>query len=166
MTVERWTASDTLSLMAKGKKTSSDVQRIIVRLSALLSKQDISIYTGLSRRSVKWILDHFEKTGTIPDKEKERRRRSRVLRDEDVNVSMLSYYLVHFAVADQLVSIRNHSRDSWLLSRRITRPSGSELWYPCFKVNNLANSEGWRTHNEESAVLHSHFDVSHWLVLI
>lgn len=84
--------------MVKGKKISSDIQRIIVRLSALLSEEDISIYTGVSRRAVKQILQHFEETGTIPDEEKERRRRSRVLCDEDVNVSML--HLAHFAVAD------------------------------------------------------------------
>ena len=35
---------------------------------------------------------------------------------------------------NHLVSIRNHSRDSWLLSWWITRPSCSELWHPCFKV--------------------------------
>lgn len=77
--------------MGKGRKFSPDVQRIVVRLSALLSKDDISIYTGVSLRTVKRILAHFEETGTIPDEEKERRRRSRVLRDEDVNVRS-SYY--------------------------------------------------------------------------
>jgi hypothetical protein len=59
--------------MVKGKKISSDIQQIIVRLSALLSKEDISIYTGVSHRTVKRILLHFEETGTIPDEEKERR---------------------------------------------------------------------------------------------
>ncbi len=76
--------------MVKGRKTSSDIQRIIVRLSALLSKEDISIYTGLSHRTVKRILQHFEETGTIPDEEKEWRRRPRILRDEDINVSTVS----------------------------------------------------------------------------
>lgn len=73
--------------MTKDKTVSADLQQAIVRLSALFSEEDISINTGVPLTAVKQTLRYFEETGTIPDGEKERRQRSRVLGDEDVNVS-------------------------------------------------------------------------------
>ena len=98
--------------MVKGKMVSSDVQQIVVWLSAHLSKEDISTYTGVSHRTVQQILQHFEETGAIPDEEKERQRRSQVLRDEDVNVSMPASGAVLQLLINHLVEIHTHSRDS------------------------------------------------------
>ena len=97
--------------MVKGKTVSSDIQRIVVWLSAHLSKEDISTYTGVSHRTVQQILQHFEETGAIPDEEKERQR-SQVLHDEDVNVSMPASGAVLQLLINHLVEIHTHSRDS------------------------------------------------------
>ena len=73
--------------MAKGQRITPEVQQIIVRLSAVLSIDDIAIYTGVSTSAIKRILRYFEQNDTIPaDEEKERRRRPRLLRDEDIQV--------------------------------------------------------------------------------
>jgi transposase len=82
--------------MAKSRKISPEVQQIIVRLSAILSKDDIAINTGISTSTIKRILQYFEKNNSIPaDAEKEQQRlgRPRLLRDEDVEVFIsISYH--------------------------------------------------------------------------
>ena len=81
--------------MAKGRKISPEVQQIIVRLSAILSKDDIAINTGISTSAIKRILRYFEENDSIPaDAEKERQRlgRPRLLRDEDVEVCISIHY--------------------------------------------------------------------------
>ncbi len=73
--------------MAKGRRITPEVQQIVVRLSAVLSKDDIAIYMGVSTSAIKQILQYFEQNNTIPaDEEKERQRRPRLLCDEDIQV--------------------------------------------------------------------------------
>ena len=58
--------------MAKGRKISPEVQQIIVRLSAVLSKDDIAVNTGISISAIKRTLRYFEENDSIPaDAEKE-----------------------------------------------------------------------------------------------
>ena len=52
--------------MAKGQRTSPEVQQIIVWLSAILSKDDIAINTGISTSAIKQILQYFEENDSIP----------------------------------------------------------------------------------------------------
>ena len=139
-----------LTSMAKGRKFSPNVQWIAVQLSALLSKDNISIYTGISLRMVKQILAHFEETGTIPDEEKEWQRRSQVLCDEDVNVRHNLLLRVWMCLTIWLVFICDYLRDTRFVSGWTLKSPCSELWHMCFKVDNLAAVEGWRTYNEES----------------
>jgi hypothetical protein len=70
--------------MPRGYKISADVQWIIVRLSSLLRKEDISIYTGISLRSVINILQYFNMHGTIEDRVPEKKKGRKQLRDLDV----------------------------------------------------------------------------------
>jgi hypothetical protein len=72
--------------MLRGRKISSDVQWIIIRLSSLLRKEDIAMYTGISVRSIVEILRHFNTHGTVEDSEQERKERKWLLRDLDVEV--------------------------------------------------------------------------------
>ena len=81
--------------MAKGRKISPEVQQIIVRLSAILSKDDIAINTGISTSAIKRILRYFEENDSIPadaGKERQRLGRPRLLRDEDVEVCISIHY--------------------------------------------------------------------------
>ena len=74
-------------LMAKGQKTSLEVQQIILRLSMLLLHENIAIYTGLSLHTVERVLHDFRKWGTIQDQEKERCEQPKKLQAEDMVVS-------------------------------------------------------------------------------
>jgi transposase len=71
--------------MARGRKICADVQQIVVQLSSLLSREDIAAYTSISITSVNRILLYFEQHGAIDDEPKERHKRAKLLRDEDVN---------------------------------------------------------------------------------
>ena len=90
--------------MAKSQKISPEVQQIIVRLSAVLSKDDIAVNTGISISAIKRILRYFEENDSIPaDAEKEQKRlgRPRLLHDEDVQVcTSIPYH--HFPPTDDL----------------------------------------------------------------
>jgi hypothetical protein len=72
--------------MVRGSRIVPDVRYIVIRLSAVMDMEKISIYTGISRQSVKRILDYFASHGTI-EPAPERKSRNRQLRDMDVEVS-------------------------------------------------------------------------------
>jgi hypothetical protein len=74
--------------MAHGCKIPVAVHWIVIRLSSLLRKEDISIYTGISLWSVEQILHYFKMHQTIQVKEPEEKQRKRLLRDLDVEVSI------------------------------------------------------------------------------
>jgi transcription initiation factor IIE alpha subunit len=80
------------SIMARGRKICADVQQIVVQLSSLLSREDIAAYTSISITSVNRILLYFEQHGAIDDEPKERHKRAKLLRDEDVNVSLHIFF--------------------------------------------------------------------------
>jgi hypothetical protein len=94
--------------MARGKKVSLDVQRIVVRMSALLSKQDIANYTGVSISSVERILWCFQDQNAISDVTAEQHRRSdQALCGEDVEVSICE--TVVFCLTTKPVSVWDNS---------------------------------------------------------
>jgi transposase len=64
--------------MARGKPVPHEVQWMIVRLSGMLSKENISYGTGVSIRTVERILREFSEHGTVQEG-KERKGRRRLL---------------------------------------------------------------------------------------
>jgi hypothetical protein len=54
-----------LAAMGCGHPIPKEVQLIIVQMSHIFHKEDISVYTGTPLWSVKWILSYFHQHGTI-----------------------------------------------------------------------------------------------------
>jgi CRP-like cAMP-binding protein len=79
--------------MVNGRAISPDIRRMIIRLSYRLTKEDLSVYTGLSVRSVEHILSHFRKYGSI-QAPKKRETRQRALAKDDVAVSAFPSFLL------------------------------------------------------------------------
>jgi transposase len=73
--------------MPQGRKIHADVHWIIICLSSLLRKEDISVYTGVSLHSVEKILRYYERHGTIQVQDTGNRGRKKQLRDLDVEES-------------------------------------------------------------------------------
>jgi len=76
--------------MVSGCAISPEIHWIVIRLSAILTREQISIYTGISISSVHNILNYFHKYKTIKTtkekEEKERKKQAGELRDVDVQV--------------------------------------------------------------------------------
>jgi hypothetical protein len=78
--------------MAKGCKIPVEVQQIIIRMSPLLEKEDIAIYSGVPVRSIERILQYFRRHGTIKgSKDGQQHGPGRYLRDIDVEVSAAEF---------------------------------------------------------------------------
>jgi len=86
--------------MVSGHAPSPEIQKIVIRLSAILTSEQIAIYTGLSFSAVDDILNYFNKYKTIKaseDKEERgRKERAGELRDVDIQVC---YHLDRFCLA-------------------------------------------------------------------
>lgn len=69
---------------------SDDARKIIIRMSLFFSTTDISTYTGVPERTVRRILSHWKKNGSLhaPPTSKPRGRPSLWLED-DANVSVI-----------------------------------------------------------------------------
>jgi hypothetical protein len=52
-------------LMARGKQIPEDMRWVVIRLSAVMTVNDVAMYTDLSTRSIARILDDFKKTGAV-----------------------------------------------------------------------------------------------------
>ena len=79
--------------MAHGKTHPPEVHWIVVRLSTIMAKEDISVYTGVAIRSVERILQYYRVNGTVKSDDRRKKRPGNgrgVLSDEDVQVSSLS----------------------------------------------------------------------------
>jgi transcription initiation factor IIE alpha subunit len=72
--------------MPWGTKILPEVQWIVVRLSSVFDKDEISIYTGLSVRSIERVLQYFNTHQTIKNPTEEKREKRCALRDIDVEV--------------------------------------------------------------------------------
>ena len=78
-----------------GQAHPPEVHWIVVRLSTVMPKEDVAVYTGVPARSVDRILHYYRVNGTVKGndlcKEKGNRRRNGVLRDIDLQVSVELY---------------------------------------------------------------------------
>ena len=73
--------------MAHGKTLPPEVHWIVVHLSTIMTKEDISVYTGVAIRSVERILQCYQVNGTVKldDHQKKRPGNGRgALSDDDV----------------------------------------------------------------------------------
>ena len=59
--------SQRIADMGQGKKMSPEVQQAIVQMSGRLSDEEISMYLDILTCSVRCVMLHFRKYGTIPD---------------------------------------------------------------------------------------------------
>ena len=73
--------------MVLGHLLSPEIQTIVVRLSVILTCEQIATYTGISIATVHNILNYFDKYKTIRGAdEKEREKQAGELRDVDIQV--------------------------------------------------------------------------------
>ena len=72
--------------MPQGQKVIQEVAWIIIRLSSILSKDEIATYTGYSLATVKHILLYFEQHGTVRESKRGQEQRKGKLRDVDLEV--------------------------------------------------------------------------------
>ena len=77
--------------MPQGQKVSPELQWAIIRLSKMISNDQIAIGLNLSTRTVRHVLSYFNANGNIPYPEEKptesEKKGSRHLRDVDVEVS-------------------------------------------------------------------------------
>jgi hypothetical protein len=79
-------------IVSMTRQVSSDLQWIVVRLSPFFKVDDISIYMGISVRSIYRILQHFRAHGNIPNPIPLRPREPKYhLRDLDVEVWLIVF---------------------------------------------------------------------------
>jgi DNA-binding transcriptional regulator LsrR (DeoR family) len=71
-----------------GKRISEDVQWIIIRLSTIMSREDIAMYTGVSQRKIDKVLSTFNKEGTVKATTSQRPHVYASLCDDDVQVRL------------------------------------------------------------------------------
>jgi DNA-binding transcriptional regulator LsrR (DeoR family) len=70
------------------KPISEEIQWIIVRLSTAMSREDIAMYTGVSRRKVDDVMSTFDKNGTVEVYTRPKPLTYSSLCDDDVQVSL------------------------------------------------------------------------------
>ena len=81
--------------MPRGQAVSYAVQWIIVRLSAIMSVDEISGFVDLSSRKVRGILGHFKRTGDVNVPKHEQPTLHKSLQDEDIQVLLYVKLLGH-----------------------------------------------------------------------
>lgn len=74
--------------MARGKATPEVVHWIVIRLSTVMSAEEISMYTDVGVRKVNEILAYFKQTGGIKPSRRSENQLQRTLCDYDIEVSM------------------------------------------------------------------------------
>lgn len=75
--------------MGRGKAISEEVQWIIVRLSTKMNPDDISMYTGVSIRSVERIIAYFKHNQDVLVRRQSIKERKRKLGEAQLEVSAL-----------------------------------------------------------------------------
>jgi len=70
-----------------GKPIPEQIQWIIIRLSAVMSREDIAMYTGVSERKVNDVMSTFNRDGTVKVYTRQRPHTYSSLCDDDVQVS-------------------------------------------------------------------------------
>lgn len=79
----------------RGKPVSIDLRRAILRMSTKLPLDEIQGYANVSRATILRILCLFKRTGDVirTAEDHERRGRKRKIRNEDLLVSMIVFWL-------------------------------------------------------------------------
>jgi hypothetical protein len=78
--------------MTKGKAVHDAVKWIVVRLSATMSAECVSMYTDLGIRTVQKIVSEFKSNGTITTIKQPRPTLHRSLTDRELQVSISIYF--------------------------------------------------------------------------
>jgi hypothetical protein len=121
--------------MTRGRFHSPEVQRIVIRLSATMPKEDISVYTGVPIRSVERIIAHFNKHGSVKTidfrKETEERDR-RQLRSIDIRVSNARNQSKVLLISNESISLTSSGEHQTCISTSYRRNLLSTVgkWYP------------------------------------
>jgi hypothetical protein len=76
--------------MPQGKAVSEEVQWIVIRMAAMMSEEDISMYTQISSRKVRQIVSYFKSHGGARTPARARTKVHRSLSDDHINVSFSS----------------------------------------------------------------------------
>jgi len=79
--------------MPRGKKISSEMQWVILRLTKFLKNDQIAMCAGVSERAIRSVISHFREHGTIDGEMpvQEERKQNRHLRDVDVEVNFFAF---------------------------------------------------------------------------
>lgn len=72
--------------MARGKATPEVVHWIIIRLSTIMSTEEISMYTDVGVRKVHEIITHFRQTGDVKLSRRSKPQLHQTLCDHDIEV--------------------------------------------------------------------------------
>ena len=84
--------------MPQGKPISEEIQWIVVRLGAVLSPEDVAMYTNIGEHKVRAILTHHKRTGEVDIPKRARPNLYQKLQEDDIEVSLslhLSVVLKH-----------------------------------------------------------------------
>jgi uncharacterized protein involved in tolerance to divalent cations len=74
--------------MPQGKAVSEEVQWIVVWMAAMISEEEISMYTQISKRKVRQIVSYFKSHGDVRTPARTRTKVHRSLSDDHINVSL------------------------------------------------------------------------------
>ena len=80
-------STQSLSPMPQGKAVSEEVQWIVVRMTGMMSEEEISMYTQISTRKVRQIVSYFKSHGDVYAPACVRAKVHRSLSDDHINVS-------------------------------------------------------------------------------
>lgn len=102
--------------MGHGETQPPQVHWIVVRLSAVMPKENVSKFTGVSVRSVERILQHFRIYGTVKmdDLRKERVPQRGQLKDVDLQVSADQLYMHVLRRIQYIFGVINRTPDVYL----------------------------------------------------
>jgi hypothetical protein len=83
--------------MVRGRTLPPEVRWIVIRLSTVMSKEEVSIYTDIPLRSIERIIQYYRENGGVKEDDKRARigERKTHLRDVDIQVSSLSILTTH-----------------------------------------------------------------------
>jgi hypothetical protein len=103
--------------MAVGKAIPETVHWIVIRLSTIMSVDDIAMYTDISVCSVKRILGHFRKTGDINVPKRLRPQLHKSLCDYDIQVRFGFSFIIISSAHGSLAYVCDVERHTRSISR-------------------------------------------------
>ena len=120
-------------------------QRIIICMSSNYHPQEIAMYTGVSKHTIKGIISHFQQTGDIKTSNTKRPSLGNRLNSDDVQVFHSIIYSYFWSNLDPfIVLVEYDPRVSWSLSWWAAIGSWANSREDCVNPDSLLNSqEGW-----------------------